>query len=163
MMRRLLAVCVLIAASAPGVFAQSSVFLVRHAERADSGTAAATMTGADPDLSGAGRLRAEALAKMLKDAKITAIYTTEYKRTKQTAEPLATMLGVLVTAVPSKDVTALAQKLKTATANVLVVGHSNTVPEIIKALGVAEPVAIGENDFDNLLIVSGGSLIRLHY
>ena len=163
MMRRLLAVCVLIAASASGVFAQSSVFLVRHAERADSGMAAAKMTGADPDLSGAGRLRAEALAKLLKDAKITAIYTTEYKRTKQTAEPLATMLGVLVTAIPSKDMTALAQKLKTATGNVLVVGHSNTVPEIIKALGVAEPVTIGENDFDNLLIVSGGSLIRLHY
>jgi broad specificity phosphatase PhoE len=163
MMRRFLAVCVLIAASASSVFAQSSVFLVRHAERADSGMAASKMTGADPDLSGAGRLRAEALAKMLKDTKIAAIYTTEYKRTKQTAEPLATTLGVPVTAFPSKDLAALMQKLKTATGNVLVVGHSNTVPEIIKALGVADPVVIGDDEFDNLFIVSRGSLIRLHY
>lgn len=166
MMRRLLTVSVFIAvvtASAAAAFAQPTVFLVRHAERADTGTAAAKMTGADPDLSAAGKVRAEALARMLKDARITAIYTTEYIRTTQTAGPLATMLGVQVTVVTSKDTAGLIQKVKTATGNVLVVGHSNTVPDVIKALGVAEPVTIAESEFDNLFIVSRGALVRLHY
>ena len=60
------------------------MFLVRHAERADAGMAAAKMAGRDPDLSDAGKARANALAAMLKDARITAIFTTEYKRTRQT-------------------------------------------------------------------------------
>lgn len=166
MTRRLLAVAVfiaVIATSAAAAFAQPTAFLVRHAERADTGTAAAKMTGADPDLSAAGKVRAETLAKMLKDARITAIYTTEYVRTKQTAGPLATMLGVQVTVVPSKDTAGLIQKVKAATGNVLVVGHSNTVPDVIKALGVAEPVTIAESEFDYLFIVSRGELVRLRY
>jgi broad specificity phosphatase PhoE len=60
--------------------AQSTIFVVRHAEKADATK--------DPDLSEAGRARAEALAKALRDAKIAAIYATEFKRTQQTAAPL---------------------------------------------------------------------------
>ena len=73
----LLLLCVLLASSAA---AQSTIFLVRHAEK---------KTGDDPDLTKAGHARAESLAKMLKDADITAIYTSEVKRTQQTAAPLA--------------------------------------------------------------------------
>ena len=56
--------------------------------------------------------------------------------------------------------------LKKSKGNVLVVGHSNTVPEIIKALGVTTPVTIGDNDFDNMFLVTLSSppaLLRLHY
>jgi phosphohistidine phosphatase SixA len=143
-----------------------SIFLVRHAERADTGTAAASMTGADPDLSGAGIARAGSLAAILKDAKITTIYVTEYKRTKQTAAPLATALGIEVVSIPSKDTTTLTGRLKAGSGNVLVVGHSNTVPVVIKELGVTEPVTIADTEFDNLFIVNRGpqpSLVRLHY
>ena len=73
------------------------------------------------------------------------------------------MLGVQVTVVPSKDTAGLIQQVKAATGNVLVVGHSNTVPDVIKALGVAEPVTIAESEFDNLFIVSRGELVRLRY
>ena len=146
--------------------AQQTVFLVRHAERADSSPGTSPTMAADPDLSDAGRTRAEHLAEALKDAKITAIFATEFKRTQQTAAPLAKALGLTVKVVSSNSEASLIADLKAAKGNVLVVGHSNTVPEIIKRLGVTTAVSIGDNDFDNLFVVSRGthpSLLRLHY
>ena len=122
--------------------------------------------GADPDLSEAGKARAESLAKLLKDAHITAIFVTEYKRTQQTAAPLANALGLEVKVVPSKNTPELVKQVKAEKGNVLVVGHSNSVPDVIKGLGVSTPLTIGDDDFDNLFIVSQGtpaSLLRLHY
>ena len=163
MMRRLFAAAVLILGLAANVSAQPTVFLVRHAERADGGNTGGSMTAADPDLSGAGIIRAQTLARMLKDAKISAIYTTEFKRTTQTAAPLATMLGVNVTEVSAKDLPSLVQKIRAATGNVLVVGHSNTIPAVLKGLGITEPVTIAEAEYDNLLIVAKDTLVRLRY
>ena len=92
-MRTILSAIVLLALAVPAA-AQQSIFVVRHAERADAAPGASAMMDSDPDLSAAGKARAQSLASMLKDAKITAIYTTRYKRTKQTAEPLAAALGL---------------------------------------------------------------------
>ena len=120
---------------------------------------------ADPDLSEAGRARAESLATALKDAKITAIYATKYKRTQQTAAPLAKALGLTVNIVTA-DAADVVKQLAGAKGNVLVVGHSNTVPDVIKGLGVTAPVTIGDDEFDNLFIVTTGaqpSVLRLHY
>ncbi len=138
--------------------AESTIFIVRHGERADSSN--------DSDLSVAGRARAEALAKMLSDAKITAIYATEFKRTQQTAAPLAKALGITVTTVQLKDKDALVAKLRALNGNALVVGHGNTIPDLVKALGISEPINIGENDYDNLfeiVLEEKPKLIRLHY
>ena len=146
--------------------AQQTVFLVRHAERADTSPGVSPTMAADPDLSEAGRARAESLASALKDARITAIYATEFKRTQQTAAPLAKVLGLTVKVVTSKSAADLLKQLKAEKGNVLVVGHSNTVPEVIKALGVATPVTIGDDEFDNMFLVSTGtqpSVLRLHY
>jgi broad specificity phosphatase PhoE len=139
-------------------FSQSTVFIVRHAEKADNSK--------DAELSEAGRARAEALANMLKDSKISVIYTTEFKRTQQTAAPLAKALGLTVTTLPVENHTALVAKLRTSPGNSLVVGHGNTIPDIIKALGISELVKISDSDYDNLLVVVLGEkpyLIRLHY
>lgn len=140
--------------------AQPTIFITRHAEKADS-------TGKDPDLSEAGRARAVTLGKVLKDANITAIYATEFKRTQQTAAPLAQAIGVKTTVVPSSGASApsFAEQLMAASGNVLVVGHGNTIPDLIKALGLTDQVNIGENDYDNLFVVVPGPpprLIRLH-
>jgi broad specificity phosphatase PhoE len=148
--------------------AAQTVFLVRHAERADTAPGQPVMaaTGADPDLSPAGKARAESLAALLKDAKITAIFTTKFKRTIQTAEPLAKLLGVEPVAIDPKDTPGLVQKIRAAAGNVLVVGHSNTVPDLIKELGVAEEIKIPDTEFDNLFIVTPGAqprLVRLRY
>jgi len=158
---RLSAATLLVLATASVAAAQPTVFVVRHAERADA--ASPTMMATDPDLSAVGRARADLLARMLRDTKITAIYTTEYKRTQQTAAPLATRLGLRPVVVPSKDMSSLAQKVKSATGSVLVVGHSNTIPTVIKALGIVDPVTIEDTEFDNLFIVSRGVLVRLRY
>ena len=166
MLTRTFAVAALAIALAVPAMAQPTVFLVRHAERADASPGAPPAMATDPDLSAAGRARAESLATLLKDAKITAIFTTEFKRTQQTAAPLAKALGLTPTVVSSKSEADLVKRLKAAKGNVLVVGHSNTVPEIIKALGVTTPVSIGDDDFDNLFLLTQGAsptLLRLHY
>jgi len=166
MIRQALSVCVLVLVTSVSAAAQSTVFLVRHAERADGGMPPPSMTSPDPDLSAAGKTRAESLAALLKDARITAIYVTEFQRTRQTAAPLAQALGIEPTVVSTKEVASLAAKLEGARGNVLVVGHTNTLPEVLKSLGVSDTVTIGEQDFDNLFIVTRGtppSFVRLHY
>ena len=148
------------------VTAQHTVFLVRHAERADTTPGASPKMADDPDLSEAGRARAESLATALKDANITAIYATEFKRTQQTAAPLAKALGLTVKIVTSKSQADLLTQLKASKGNVLVVGHSNTVPDVIKDLGVTTSVKIDDTEFDNMFLVSMDThptLLRLHY
>ncbi|MEO5718641.1 MAG: phosphoglycerate mutase family protein, partial [Chthoniobacterales bacterium] len=138
------------------------VFVVRHAERADADGPAQP----DPVLSETGRTRAAALAKELRDAGIGHIYTSEFKRTQETAAPLADSLGVKAEVVPGKETAALVDKLKAGSGNTLVVGHSDTVPEIIKALGVSTAVTLGPKDYDDLFLVQMEQpprLIHLHY
>lgn len=140
------------------------VFLVRHAERADTVNGGQPMMAADPNLSEAGRRRAESLATVLRDARITAIFVTEYKRTQETAAPLAKALGISPTVVTSKDTLGLVARVRESTGNVLVVGHSNSVPNIITALGVVNAPPIADTEYDNLFIVTAPSqLVQLRY
>ena len=158
MKMRLLLVCSLVALVFSNSFGQSTVFIVRHAEKADDSK--------DAELSEAGRARAEALANMLRDSKISAIYTTEFKRTQQTAAPLARTLALTVTTLPAENKAALVEKVRASNSPSLVVGHGNTIPDVIKALGITEPVNIPDSDYDNLFVVVLGEkpyLIRLHY
>lgn len=161
-MKRLL-FCLLFAALASPLLAESRiVFLVRHAERA----AISGRVPSDTGLSPAGRARAQSLARALQDAGITAIYTNEYRRTEETAEPLAKSLGIQPEVIPADDLRTLRRKLKAGRGNVLVVGHSNTLPQIISALGVKSRVTVAESDYDNLFLIlleQSPRLIRLHY
>jgi broad specificity phosphatase PhoE len=126
-----------------------TVILVRHAERAGG-------MSADVGISEAGRCRAEALARMLADANVKRIYTSEVARTQQTAEPLATKLHIRPEVVPAKDTEGLVAKLRAGAPDevVLVVGHSNTVPEIIKALGGGSVPPIGDSEYDLLFVAT---------
>lgn len=138
---------------------ERTIFVVRHAEKAASG-------GNDPELSEAGRARADALDRALRDAKITAIYATEFKRTQQTAAPLANRTHLETTIVPAASTAALIEKIRATAGNLLVVGHGNTIPDLLRALGIETPVSIGDNDYDNLWIVTGSErprVIQLHY
>ena len=161
---RIVALCVGLLLAPTAAVAQS-LFIVRHAERADAGMMAAS--DADPDLSTAGRARAESLATVLKDAGIARIYVTQFKRTRQTAEPLAAAMGITPAAVRADDTGALVAQLKDGKGNALIVGHSNTVPEILKALGVAGQVTIGDAEHDNLFVVVAAgetpAIVRLRY
>ena len=135
------------------------IFVVRHAEKTTDG-------GKDPELSPAGRKRAEELAQILKDSHITAIFVTEFKRTQETAAPTAKAAGVSSTVVPSNDIPGLVEKLRALNGNVLVVGHGNTIPDLMKALGITTPVNIPETDYTEIFVVSLSNppqLLRLHY
>ena len=166
--RRAMPLLVVLATATPAV-AQRAVFVVRHAERADGG-ATTMMAATDPPLSDAGAARAERLAALVADAGVTAAYATEYQRTISTVEPLARRLGLSVQQVPARDTAALVARIRGSGPDdvVVVAGHSNTVPDILKAIGVTEAVAIGDDEYDNLFIVvprgSGPpALLRLKY
>lgn len=166
MKRSLLITSAFMLTCAASVAAQQAVFVVRHAERADPAAGGRPMMASDPDLSDGGRARAQSLASALKDAGITAIFVTEFKRTQQTADPIAKALGIQPTIVTSKDAAGLAEKVNAATGNVLVVGHSNTVPDLIGRLGVETPVKLTDADYDNLFVVVRAekpTLVRIHY
>jgi len=154
-----LALFLLLFVSASVASAEPVIVIVRHAEKATNG-------GGDPDLSSVGRARADALARILKDSGITAVFTSEFKRTQETAVPTATSIGVTATVVPAKDTAALVAKLHQLNGNALVVGHGDTIPNMIKALGINCPINIPDEDYSELLIVTLGDkphLFRLHY
>lgn len=166
MLRVALQALVLWISIAATVSAQSTVFLVRHAERADSSAGMSPSMSSDPDLSEAGHARAASLATVLKDANITAIFVTKYKRTQQTAAPLAKALSLTPVLYKADEPADLMAGITRAKGNVLVIGHSNTVPDAVKALGVKTGVTIGDGDFDDLFVVRTGenpTLLRLHY
>jgi phosphohistidine phosphatase SixA len=125
--------------------AQEVVFLVRHAEKLDSSK--------DTKLSPAGEARAKALAAKLKDAGITAIWTSEFRRTQETAKPLADALGLTPKVHPAADSKGLLELLKKDGGRALVVGHANTVPEIVRLYG-GKLGELREDEFDGLFVVS---------
>ncbi len=145
--------------------AQRLVFLVRHAERADSG-GAQMMGQQDPPLSAAGKARATTLAALLGDAGIRAIFATEFRRTQDTAAPLAARLRLTTQTLPARDTEGLVARLRKEHAGdiVLVVGHSDTVPAIVKALGGPD-ITIAQDDYDNLFIIvpGTGTLTRIRF
>jgi broad specificity phosphatase PhoE len=139
--------------------AEPFVVIVRHAEKAPSG-------GNDPDLAPAGRARADALARMLKNSGVTTIFASEFKRTQETAAPTAKSMGVAPTIVPAKDIAALVSKLHQLKGNALVVAHGDTIPNIAKALGIDTPIQIPDDEYTELLVVTLGDkpqLLRLHF
>jgi phosphohistidine phosphatase SixA len=141
-------------------FKPITVYLVRHAERADE-------PRQDPPLTERGTARSQELARMLANANIKAIFTSQFLRTKQTAEPLAKQANVPVTSISlsvnpsntrmiSEQSTAEVAKkiLERAGESVLVVGHSNSIPDVIKALGGDISPAIDEKKHDDLFVVT---------
>lgn len=157
---RWLALTVAILALSVPAFCQVTVIFTRHAEKAAT-------PPKDPPLTEAGKQRAEALASMLADSGVEAIYTSELQRTQQTAAPLAARVHVTPTVLPAKDTAALVQAIRARHSGVfVVVGHSNTLPDIISALG-GPKVEIADSQYDNLFVLTVGpsesSLLRLHY
>lgn len=141
----------------------NAVFLIRHAEPNVG------VGGSDPPLKPAGQQRAATLARVLAPADVRRIWVTTFKRTQQTAKPLAETLGL--TPEIEDDVDDLVEKIRTAapSGNILIIGHSNTVPAVIAKLrGDASSADIPAGVFDNLFILTPvdgmpGSLLHLKY
>ena len=154
-------IVVLVTGNATAAHAQQAIFLLRHAER---------MEYESPDgvLSEVGEARAQVLAHVLRDAGVTAIYTSTLKRTIQTAEPLAKALGIGPVAVSSVQATLDMVRERDKSGVVVIVAHSNTVPQFLKALGYAAEVKIGEREHDDLFVITPAlsgppTVLRLNY
>lgn len=124
-----------------------TIYIVRHAEKQDDSK--------DPDLSLQGKMRALELASLLRDASIKAIFVTEYQRTQKTAQPLADLLQIKAN-IGDKDLSKLATQLLADQSEeaALVVGHSNTVADLVRALGVPVKWQIADTEFDRLVILT---------
>jgi len=128
------------------------VILVRHAEKAAD-------PGNDPALSAAGAQRALDLAQALAGLRVNAIVTTQYRRTLETAGPLARTLGVQPIVIESRrgdtpgHVHALAEAVRAQSGAVLVVGHSNTVTELLAALGGPNLPGLCETSFHHAFVL----------
>ncbi len=145
------------AQTAAPTMAAATVVVVRHAERAQDDPA-------DPTLTAAGMKRAEALAAALDKFGVQAIITTHLKRTQLTAAPTAAKAGFKPTVITPKRgdtpghiadvVAAVDAARREQKQSILIVGHSNTVPLIVKALsGVAAP-SMCESEYANFYVVS---------
>lgn len=147
-MKRLLLAVALSTLTATSALAQT-VVIVRHAEKADA--------SADPLLSEAGVARAQALAEHLKDAHPSMILTSPMQRTRLTAAPTAQIHTINAEAVPldggaGPHVAAIVAKVRSLPENatVLIVGHSNTVPAIARALGYADAADMPDCEYDRV-------------
>ncbi|MEX0735849.1 MAG: phosphoglycerate mutase family protein [Bacteroidota bacterium] len=159
---------VFLPAAVPSVVEHTTVIVVRHAER--------DTQKVDPPISVAGRERAQVLAQMLAPAGISAIYTTDYLRTQQTVQPLASALRIRFEEVNAENrdlkehVADLLKRISTNNAGrvVLVSSHSNVIPLILQDLGVEFKEDIPMHQYDDLFIVTKksdgtASLLRLKF
>lgn len=123
------------------------VFLVRHAEKVDHSR--------DADLSPEGYERARELARTLADAGIQAVYSTDFIRTRETAKPLADLIGTETIIYDPSELHTLAEELRNGGNRCLVVGHSNTTPALAEILG-GEPGTpiLDETEYDRLYVLS---------
>jgi broad specificity phosphatase PhoE len=112
----------------------TSYYIVRHAEK-DAGTTMTTtvIQTSDVPLSEKGMKMAQVLSKQLERKRIKQIYSTNTIRTKSTAEPLSKLIGIPIQIYNNVD-SSFVQRLKSQKGNVLVVGHSNTVDDLVNAL-----------------------------
>jgi broad specificity phosphatase PhoE len=126
-----------------------TIFLVRHAEKADDGSR-------DPDLSETGKVRAENLATILSTAKVDFVYSTDYKRTRQTGLPSAKQIGKEIITYDPRDNSTLDKIIEeSGNSRILIVGHSNTIPGLVNQLIDDERYEqLDEMEYDKLFIVT---------
>jgi hypothetical protein len=142
--------------------AQQAIFIVRHAEQA--------LDVENPPLTETGRRRATALAVLLKDVGISAIYETGIRRTTETAKALADALNIELNTYPRSDLGGFIGRLRSQHAQdrVLIVTQSLRIPRWLKSLGYPGDVTVAPTDYNNLFIIipkgDGDPLVlRLHY
>lgn len=124
----------------------NTIYVTRHAEK--------SAEGKDPNLTPQGQARARALAVILRKVGIKHIFSTTTQRTQQTAQPLAAQTGVAVQTYDGGKPAIVIDKIKALAGPTLLVGHSNTVPDLVKMLGGTPGAPIADDEFDRLYQVS---------
>ncbi|MBZ9611871.1 SixA phosphatase family protein [Rheinheimera maricola] len=135
----------------------NTVYLVRHAEKQNDGK--------DPALTACGQARAQALAAYFADVPLAAVYATPYQRTQQTAAAVAGSKKLAVTSYDPRQPEQLLQQLTALSQPVLVVGHSNTVPQLVSLASGIEMAPLTEQDYSllyQLELAEQGSVTLSH-
>jgi phosphohistidine phosphatase SixA len=135
MLKFFLGLCLLVISSFASAEPQTWYF-VRHFEK---------QPGDNPSLTETGKVRAEALAAFFSNKSVTHVYSTDYNRTLETATPVATIKNISIEYYDPRSLEALGTKIKMLD-HVLVVGHSNTTPQILSLMG-GEDINIEESDY----------------
>ncbi len=123
------------------------LYLVRHAEKQPDGSH-------DPELTEAGKNRSEQLARWLHHKDIKEIWSSDYRRTRDTAIPLRSRLGLELNIYDPRDLDDLARKLQHTQRTALIVGHSNTTPELARLLCDCFIADMEESEYDRLIVIS---------
>jgi len=124
-----------------------TLYLVRHAEKLPD-------DGDDPGLTEAGKQRSAQMSGWLLDKDITDIWSSDYRRSRDTAAPLVAMLESELKLYDPHDLPSLARNLRNNRHNALVVGHSNTTPDLARLLCVCYVRDMDDTDYDQLIVVS---------
>lgn len=125
---------------------EKTIYVTRHMQKLD---------GADPSLSPEGAAAAEALADFLVDRGISKIFATQTRRAMETAAPLAKLIGVKVTAYDPRNSQQLAIEVAASKGSVLVIGHSNTVHDLVQRFGGKTPPApLSEQDYGAVFVIN---------
>jgi broad specificity phosphatase PhoE len=130
--------------SAVAFAADTVLYVVRHAEKD-------LAVPADPPLTPAGRSRADALARLLRDVPLAGVHSTATARTRATAGPAAA--GHALSVATYDDPAPLVAALRAAGGAHLVVGHSNTIDAIVTLAGGAGGAPVGDGEYDRLYVV----------
>jgi broad specificity phosphatase PhoE len=164
MFRRLvLSLALLVPAAGLGAQAAPvTVFVVRHAEKGPETP--------DPSLNPAGVRRAQALARVLGEARVTAIFVSEFKRTQETVVPLAAAAGLTPIVISALSLDTLLARLKALPpgSRALVASHSNLVHLIVERLSGVAMAPLTDVDYDRLAVVTvtgpgKGEVVVLRY
>jgi broad specificity phosphatase PhoE len=135
---------------------ESVFFLVRHAEKVDDSE--------DPPLSEVGLARAQKLASLLRDAGIQKVYSSDFIRTRDTAAPLVQVLGIEMVLYDHNNLPEAARRLRATPGRYLIVGHSNTTPDMVRWLGGEPGPDIADDEYDRLYLLvqrAGGTTTTL--
>jgi broad specificity phosphatase PhoE len=143
----ILAALIAATASAPAA-AADTVYVMRHLQKAE---------GADPPLSAEGAANAQAVARTLATSGVKALFATPTRRAMETAKPLAAKLGLRVQAYDPGNPDALVSAVAAVPGAVLVVGHSNTVPDLVARFGGKRTIVLTEEDFGTIFAVTPSS------
>ena len=157
-----LAAVMLFAAPATSQSAATTIFVVRHAEKGPEQP--------DPSLTPAGAARAASLAFILRDARVSAVFASQFKRTRATAAPLAAAAKLAVQVIDAGQTDSLIAAIRALPggSRALVVSHSNVVPAIVEKLSGEKVGELSDADYDRLYVVTvrpdgTASAVLMHY
>jgi 2,3-bisphosphoglycerate-dependent phosphoglycerate mutase len=139
--------CLTACTTAPASKDNYTLYLVRHAEKQADGSR-------DPELTEAGTQRSENLARWFEDKDIRDIWSSDYKRTRDTAKPTLSKLGLKLKIYDAHDLSALSETLLSNQNSALIVGHSNTTPELARLLCDCDIDDMDDSEYDRLIVVS---------